>query len=63
LRDASQQAIEIGVFGVPTMVVEGELFWGTDSLAHLERFLAGKDPVRPEDVESWLAVPGTAQRE
>ena len=63
LRDASQQAIEVGVFGVPTMVVEGELFWGTDSLAHLERFLAGKDPVRPEDVESWLAVPGTAQRE
>ena len=63
LWDASQQAIELGVFGVPTMIVDGELFWGTDSFVHLERFLAGNDPVRPEDVERWHAVPGTAQRE
>jgi 2-hydroxychromene-2-carboxylate isomerase len=63
LRDASQEAIEIGVFGVPTMIVDGELFWGTDSFAHLERFLAGDDPVRPEDVESWRAVRASAKRE
>jgi len=63
LRAASQQAVELGVFGVPTMIVEGELFWGTDSFAHLERFLDGDDPVRPEDVERLHAVPSTAQRE
>jgi 2-hydroxychromene-2-carboxylate isomerase len=62
LLDASREAIELGVFGVPTMIVDGELFWGTDSFSHLERYLAGSDPVRPEDVESWLAVPSTAQR-
>jgi len=62
LLDASHEAIELGVFGVPTMIVDGELFWGTDSFPHLERYLAGSDPVRPEDVESWLAVPSTAQR-
>ena len=62
LRDANEQAIENGVFGVPTMIVDGELFWGTDSFAHLERFLGGGDPVRPEDVERWRAVKGSAVR-
>jgi 2-hydroxychromene-2-carboxylate isomerase len=63
LWDASQEAIELGVFGVPTMIVDGELFWGTDSFPHLERYLAGDDPVRPEDVASWLAVPASAHRQ
>jgi 2-hydroxychromene-2-carboxylate isomerase len=63
LRTANDEAIELGVFGVPTMIVDDELFWGTDSFPHLERYLEGGDPVRPEDVESWLAVPATAQRE
>jgi len=62
LWDASNEAIELGVFGVPTMIVDGELFWGTDSFPHLARYLAGDDPVRPEDVEAWLAVPVTAHR-
>jgi len=26
------------------------------------RYLAGDDPVRPEDVEGWLAVRATAKR-
>jgi len=62
LREATDRAIGDGVFGVPTMIVGGELFWGTDSLPHLERFLAGEDPVRDQDVEGWLAVPASAQR-
>ncbi len=62
LLQASREAIEIGVFGVPTMIVDDELFWGTDSFPHLARFLRGDDPVRPEDVEAWRAVPASAQR-
>lgn len=62
LHDASREAIELGVFGVPTMIVDGEPFWGTDSLGHLERYLRGDDPVRPEDVVGWQAVPATAHR-
>jgi len=30
------EAESLGVFGVPTMVLEGELFWGNDRLAMLE---------------------------
>ncbi|HZY18789.1 MAG TPA: 2-hydroxychromene-2-carboxylate isomerase [Ramlibacter sp.] len=41
LKDATTQAIAAGVFGVPTLVVDGRLFWGFDALpmlrAHLER--------------------------
>ncbi|MGB8329873.1 MAG: 2-hydroxychromene-2-carboxylate isomerase [Polyangiales bacterium] len=63
LWDASQEAIALGVFGVPTMIVDGELFWGTDSFGHLARFLAGDDPVRPEDMKRWSAVHASAKRE
>lgn len=44
LREATDVAHARGVFGVPTTVVEGELFWGDDRLAdaahHLEQAMA-----------------------
>lgn len=36
LKDATVQAIGQGVFGVPTLLVDGELFWGFDSLGMLK---------------------------
>ncbi|MGB5267060.1 MAG: 2-hydroxychromene-2-carboxylate isomerase [Polyangiales bacterium] len=62
LLHASREAIQLGVFGVPTMIVDDELFWGTDSFPHLARYLRGDDPVHPEDVDAWLSVPASAQR-
>jgi len=35
----TQQAIAAGVFGAPSYVVEGEIFWGQDRLDFLERRL------------------------
>jgi 2-hydroxychromene-2-carboxylate isomerase len=35
----SQEALEAGVFGSPSYIVEGELFWGQDRLDFLERAL------------------------
>lgn len=32
LRDATDSAAELGVFGVPSLVVNGEVFWGDDRL-------------------------------
>jgi 2-hydroxychromene-2-carboxylate isomerase len=37
-------ALEIGVFGVPTFAVDGELFWGNDRLVLLEHHLATDQP-------------------
>jgi 2-hydroxychromene-2-carboxylate isomerase len=35
----TQQAIEAGVFGAPTYVIGGEIFWGQDRLDFVERRL------------------------
>ena len=39
LRAATEEAAGRGVFGVPTFVVDGELFWGQDRLGLVERAL------------------------
>ena len=35
----TREAIEVGVFGAPSYVVDGEIFWGQDRLEFLERRL------------------------
>jgi carboxymethylenebutenolidase len=37
----TQAAIDAGVFGAPSYVVDGEMFWGQDRLDFVERALAG----------------------
>ena len=36
----TQQAIDAGVFGAPSYVVDGEIFWGQDRLDFVERAMA-----------------------
>ena len=45
----TQEAIEHGVFGVPTWVVDGKVFWGQDALPMLRAYLMGDD---------WFHGPG-----
>lgn len=40
LREATDAAFELGVIGVPTLAVEGELFWGDDRLEQAAGHLA-----------------------
>ena len=54
LRQQTDEAISRGVFGVPSMEVGDELFWGYDDFPFLELFLAGKDPLVPKEWEKWL---------
>ncbi len=58
LRKQTDQAIADGVFGVPTMTVGTELFWGYDDLPFLQRFLDGADPV---DSTSWARTSASLQ--
>jgi len=62
LRRRTEEAVAAGVFGVPTMLVDGELFWGNDDLEFMERFLGGRDPIVPEDASPWQRVPSSARR-
>ena len=41
LREATQAAIDVGVFGVPSITVDDKLFWGQDALPMLRDYLQG----------------------
>ncbi len=41
LKEATAQAASRGIFGVPTIEVDGRLFWGLDSLPMLAAYLRG----------------------
>lgn len=41
LKDQTEQALQLGIFGVPTMVVDGRAFWGLDALPMLAAYLRG----------------------
>lgn len=62
LRRQTDAAIERGVFGVPSMLVDDEVFWGYDDLPYLERLLAGKDPLDAERLGEWLKTTPSASR-
>ncbi len=62
LRRQTEEAIRIGVFGVPTVVADDELFWGFDDLPHLELYLEGHDPLAGTDLAPWLEVRPLAWR-
>jgi hypothetical protein len=55
LQQETTQAIAQGVFGVPTFIVDDELFWGNDQQEHLEIYLQGNDPLNPAKVDEMLA--------
>jgi 2-hydroxychromene-2-carboxylate isomerase len=44
LREQTDASVAAGVFGVPTLAVGSELFWGYDDLPYLESHLSGADP-------------------
>ncbi|QDE92460.1 2-hydroxychromene-2-carboxylate isomerase [Myxococcus xanthus] len=62
VRRNTEAAVAAGAFGVPTCLADGELFFGVDSLGHLEQFLRGEDPLTPADVERWRTLPASASR-
>ena len=64
VRTHTEDALARGVFGVPTFEVvrTGEIFWGQDSIPHVERHLAGEDPVTPAWLEPWKTLPKAAVR-
>jgi 2-hydroxychromene-2-carboxylate isomerase len=56
LRERTDEAVALGVFGVPAFMVEGELYWGVDRMDQVERALGGTpaqaevDPRAPIDL-------------
>ena len=62
LRRNSDEAAALGVFGVPTFAVDGELFWGNDSIDFLQAFLADPAMLRAGEMQRLDALPVSASR-
>jgi len=62
VRTQTERAIADGVFGVPTVICEGEPFWGVDSLPDLERFLDDGSVIDREMIARWSALRPSAER-
>lgn len=62
LRVETDAAIQRGVFGIPTLVVGDEIFWGLDQLEYVELFLQGRDPLAGVDFRALGPEGATAQR-
>jgi len=62
LRSNTEAAVARGVFGVPTFEVDGELFWGADSIEFLQAFLKDPAVVRNEEMRRLDGLPVAAAR-
>ncbi|MBR58585.1 MAG: hypothetical protein CMH54_11250, partial [Myxococcales bacterium] len=57
LRERTDEAVTLGVFGVPTFHIDGLLFWGQDRMDYVERSLGGTTkplPPPPESTETRI---------
>ena len=58
LRTNGEEALEAGVFGVPTMLVDGQLFWGSDSCEMLQDFLENPGLFENSEMKRLENLPG-----
>ncbi|MAZ47032.1 MAG: hypothetical protein CME65_00625 [Halobacteriovoraceae bacterium] len=54
IRENIQSALDHGAFGVPSMVFQGELFWGNDEIPALLSFIDGNDNWNREYYDSLV---------
>ena len=62
LRRNTEEAVQRGVFGVPTFEVDGELFWGADSIEFLKDFLKNSSVIRNPEMQRLDSLPVAAAR-
>lgn len=62
LRKNTDMGLKLGLFGVPTIVVDGEVFWGYDSLGHFESHMKGELPKFTAALKEWVDTKATVSR-
>lgn len=62
LRAWTEAAMAEGVFGVPTLTVGGELFWGADAMPMAEAFLADPGLLARGEMARLTALPAGVER-
>jgi hypothetical protein len=54
--------VQRGVFGVPSLVVDGEVFWGADAIDFAKAFISDPTAVRNDEMRRVDAIPAAAAR-
>lgn len=62
LRKNTEEAAARGVFGVPTYEVDGEIFWGADSIGFVNAFLADPAALHNDEIRRADSLPVGAAR-
>jgi 2-hydroxychromene-2-carboxylate isomerase len=63
LRAATEAAVAAGVFGVPSLVIDGEVFWGVDAMAMAQDHLADPGTLLSGEMARVSALPVGVQRQ
>ena len=62
LRAATDEAVAAGVFGVPTLLIDGTVFWGADAMPMAERYLADPGMLARGEMARLAALPVGVER-
>jgi len=62
LQRLTEEALALGLFGVPSFVVDGDVFWGHDRIDQLAERLAGGRSLSSEEADRLLARPRAVVR-
>lgn len=62
LRRETEEAIAAGVFGVPSLAIDGEIFWGYDDFPQAAQQLQGIDPLDEAAAKRWKKLSPSAVR-
>lgn len=62
LRKTTEEAASRGVFGVPTLVIDGEVFWGEDGIDFAKAFIADAGVLRNAEMQRIDELPVGAPR-
>jgi len=62
LKNASSKAIQKGIFGVPTFLIDDQMFWGNDRIDFLRSYLRGEKAVDEIKANDILSRPTSAKR-
>ena len=62
LRKNTEEAAERGVFGVPSLVIDGQVFWGADGIDFAKAFMADPAALRNDEMMRVDSLPVGAAR-
>ena len=62
VRTHTESAITNGVFGVPTLLIDDEIFWGADAIDFARAYLANPAIMRTDEMQRVTTLPVGASR-